>query len=1074
MSDTGDRRQQRLAPSAYMRQLRPELYSDSADRSAYILDGPTLDYRLETITSRNQTQPFEIFCRKLCERTICPNLLPATGPEGGGDSKADTETIPIADEIATLTYVGEANAGRERWAFAFSAKKKWSQKVRTDVAEIVATGRGYQRIYCVTARFARAKDRARIEDELSRRYGVDVRILDRTWIVEQIVDGDRKDLAFNYLGIGQEVADATRLGKTDYSRSKQLADIEKAISNPESFAGMRMQLVTEALVAARLSRNLERPRVETDGRFARAVRLAESEGTYRQRLDARYEWLWTAFWWFDDIALLNSSYDSFAGAAFESDHAKNLELLCNLTQLLFNCVIHGHLTTTDARLDERVARLCDRLQDISGQAERPNNALEAQTSLLIMRINSVWIHGERASIASFWPQFSSVLKRAKGLGEFDAERLIKMIEVLGNIAGKHDSSYTKLVDELASFVSERTSEAQGALIRLRRAKQLDFDDNLEMIRLLGRAAHQLTKKEHVDALIEASRLLSLAYRSAGLLWAARASSVFAIASIFIQAEEENDIPASVVPTIILWAWISLELRHLPDTLEAIRLLRGSAKVLPLDDASSQRLAENLSQFDLALGSHFLNYGPEELAQVCGLPDVLAGLELYQSRASLLYALGHERLLREDGSIPADEAPEKVADLFTRLASQPVAGRNGSPAVLNKLGREQTYISTVLGMKIKVRHAASEASILAAEAVIGAVEVFFATTLDRDVTPHTEAFDVSVLECADVSEPTFTFDEMRVSATVTWPAGRFPSAYDHQHEVQKMLVSLAAGIFSATCYVKEMMTTLDGLFEDEALLDRLLMVTVIGNSRQRVFKSGVSWSGDWTSLATTTFPLGPSRPNIAPGRPEAPRLNAEVNAGAAHPPTFRRSDHRDFPIRSIIDVHLWDRAKWTGTAFADWGTPYPPALALVFKDETAATAIFQRWRDRFGDVDEGEEIFLGIVRGISSERPAHYRVLVTSRSPSENESSSAGVLVASRIHTMLAESNVNLNNFLDAYRRSNAYLLVPAIWDGQGGPNFRLELAIRKQALSVKLASEISERDLEIIAVNNHTGRRDEP
>ena len=296
----------RVSPSEFMRQLRPELYSDTENRTSYQLDEMALEYCLETITARNKTHDFEIFCRKLCERTICPNLKPATGPEGGGDSKADTETIPVADEIATLTYVGEANAGRERWAFAFSAKKTWTDKARSDVAGIVATQRGYQKIFCVTARFARAKDRARLEDELSEKHGVTVTILDRSWIVEQVVSGDRRDLAFNYLGVGQEVVDTRRLGPTDYSRVQQLEDIEKALGNPEAFAGMEMQRATEALVAAKLSRNLERPRTETDGRFARAVRLAEQDGTYRQRLEASYEWIWTAFWWFDDIAHLNA------------------------------------------------------------------------------------------------------------------------------------------------------------------------------------------------------------------------------------------------------------------------------------------------------------------------------------------------------------------------------------------------------------------------------------------------------------------------------------------------------------------------------------------------------------------------------------------------------------------------------------------------------------------------------------------------------------------------------------------------------------------------------------------------
>src|SRR5712691_5460715 len=139
-----------------MRELRPEYYSDTEDQASYVLDASTLDHHLDTITSRNQTHDLELFARKLCERAICPNLRPQTGPEGGGDSKADTETYPVADEISRI-YIGEANGGRERWAFAVSAKKEWSDKVRSDVEGIVEMGRSYDRIICVTSRFARAK-----------------------------------------------------------------------------------------------------------------------------------------------------------------------------------------------------------------------------------------------------------------------------------------------------------------------------------------------------------------------------------------------------------------------------------------------------------------------------------------------------------------------------------------------------------------------------------------------------------------------------------------------------------------------------------------------------------------------------------------------------------------------------------------------------------------------------------------------------------------------------------------------------------------------------------------------------
>jgi hypothetical protein len=1054
--------EKRVSPSEFMRQLRPELYSDTSDRTTYLLDATTLEYCLDTITSRNQTHEFEIFCRKLCERTICPNLKPATGPEGGGDSKADTETIPVADEIATLTYVGEANAARERWAFAFSAKKKWAEKVRNDVAGIVATQRSYQKITCVTAQFARAKDRARVEDELTKLHGVTVTILDRSWIVEQIVGADRRDLAFNYLGVGQETADTHRLGPSDYSRSQQLEDIEKALGNPAAFSGMEMQRVTEALVAAKLSRNLERPRTETDGRFARAVRLAEQDGTHRQKLEAHYEWIWTTFWWFDDVAHLNGSYDAFEKLVIDTDHAKNLELLCNLAQLLFNSVIHQHLTVDEAKLERRIASLSDRLKAMAADDERPNNALEARTSLLALEVNQAALRKDPQRLSSLWPQFSEVVKQAKGLGEFAAERLTKMIEVFGNIEGK-DPGYTQLVDDVAAFVSERTGEAQGALVLLKRAQQLDFEDNFEMIRLLGKAARQLTKKEYADSLIDALQLLSLAYRSAGLLWAARASCIFAIASIFIEAEEDSDLPASIVPTVMMLAWIAVELRHLPDALEAIRLVRGCAAGLPLDEASKEHVAKRLVEFDLILGSQILNFTASELQQVVQLPDVLGLLDLHQSRNSLLYALGHEAVLREEGAIPEEETPERVADLFTSLASQPASNNLHGPVIFNE-AEQQCFVSRVQGVRVAVHHQCSEASILAAEAVIGSIEALFATAIELGAVAHTENFTIALQESSEVLMPDFTINAEEMTAAIRWPVGLIPSTYGRQDDIQKMLIGLAATIFAATCFVNDLRQTVEHLFENEAVLDRIGMVVIVGNSRQRIFKKNLSRLSDWMQMATSTFTLEPSRPVIS-RRALNPTEDGEDHSVADNRSTpLPSNDHRDLGVRSVIDVHLWNRAGWTGTAFAHWGPSYPPAVALMFTDEDAARKIFVRWRERFGQVDRKDEIYVAIVRGISVDHPAHYRVLITSRLLPENESPTGKIfMMASRMQTMHAESDVNLSRFLSIYGQSRAYLLLPAILKG-GAPELLPELAILKRELSVKTASEVNEHDLEATAL----------
>lgn len=1055
-----------ISPSAFMRDLRPEYYSDTADRTTYRLEAGLLEYHLESITSRNQHHDFEIFCRKLCQRAICPNLLPSTGPEGGGDSKADSETVPVADEISILSYVGIANSGREKWAFAFSAKKTWGEKVRKDVAGIVETERGYTKIFCVSAQFARAKDRSKIEDELTKKYGIAVTILDRSWIVEQVIAGDRKDLAFNYLHIGEEVVDAGRLGPIDYSRTQQLEDVEKSLAEVGAFHGMEMQLATEALVAARLSRALDRPRFETDGRFARAIRLADKYGTFRQKVDANYEQIWTGFWWFDDVEFLNKNYDRFEAMVLENDQAKNLELLCNLVQLLFNSVIHYHLTADTANLFDRAKRLGDRLDVLAVDIDRPNNALEAKTSKLLLELNQVLLARKHESLPPFWPKLSDVIRRARGLGEFSAERLIQLIEVFGNVAGS-DPGYALLVDEVAAFVSERTGEGQGALVLLKRAKQLAADDHFNMIRLLGKAARQLTKKEYSDSLIDSLQLLSIAYRSAGMLWAARASCIFALASIFIEAGDSGELPISVIPTIVLLGSIAIELRHLPEGLEAIRLARGFSTKLPLSESSKQQLRERLDHLDLVLASQTLCFTATELQQATMLPDVFERLGMYQSRNALLYSLGHETSLRQEGYIPADESDHGVVDFFSLLASQPVSDNLIGPVIFNQ-SQQQIYASKVLGMKIEVQHSGTDASILAAEAIIGSIEALFSTTLDLKVGAHTELFSIFIEETNEVSEPTFRLIEDEMSVTVRWPLGHNPASYAKQAEVQKMLISLSISIFAATCSALNITEILRRFLGEEAIQDRIAMIVIVGNSHERLLSNSVSRLDDWEKFSSKRYTVEPSRPNII--RREFPSKSAEkdfTESKNSEGHSALLKDHRTLNVRSVIDVHLWNRAGWSGTAFADYGKSTPPMIALLFKDRDAARKIFERWRNRFGTIDRHEEIYVAIVRGCSVDKPAHYRVLITSRlpqEPRETEGRHDTLMLATRTQTMEAESDANLGHFLRNYADASAFLIAPALWTSKGQLEIFTDLAILKRELSVKLASEICATDIEIMAL----------
>ncbi len=146
--------QEHISPRDFLRQRRPERFSDTLTSTKQRIDRSFLEYHLESLTSRSQEIDFQNFALHLAERTICPNLRPQTGPTGGGDSQVDAETYPVAESLADAWYEGVGNqSASERWGLAFSAKKKWKPKVESDLSKIANSGRGYKQAFFISNQF---------------------------------------------------------------------------------------------------------------------------------------------------------------------------------------------------------------------------------------------------------------------------------------------------------------------------------------------------------------------------------------------------------------------------------------------------------------------------------------------------------------------------------------------------------------------------------------------------------------------------------------------------------------------------------------------------------------------------------------------------------------------------------------------------------------------------------------------------------------------------------------------------------------------------------------------------------
>ena len=140
-----------------MRDRHPDLFSDSIPEVEYEVEREVLNHHLETLTNQKDEIVFENFAQRLCEKFIAPNLRPHTGPIGGSDGKTDAETFPVSKEISARWFVPNNDKAHERKAFAFSTKKDWRSKIKSDVAAIAGTKRDYDQIICVTNQFVPAK-----------------------------------------------------------------------------------------------------------------------------------------------------------------------------------------------------------------------------------------------------------------------------------------------------------------------------------------------------------------------------------------------------------------------------------------------------------------------------------------------------------------------------------------------------------------------------------------------------------------------------------------------------------------------------------------------------------------------------------------------------------------------------------------------------------------------------------------------------------------------------------------------------------------------------------------------------
>ena len=1060
-------------PNNFMRARHPDLFSDTKLVTTFELPKEVFEYHLDSLTSRKQENDFEYFCRRLAEKEICPNLLPQTGPLGGGDSQVDAENYPVADKISLRWYVGIGReADSEKWAFAFSAKKAWRPKLKSDIQKIVDTKRGYKKIFFITNQFVKDKTRADLEDQLSKEINNEIHILDRSWIIKCVFEHDGIEIAVETLKIPGFTGMLTKqIGPNDLRHQNKLDELEKQISDPNRYQGVEYQLAEDCLDSALLARNLELPRVDVEGRFQRAIRVSEKVNFRKQKLQIIYNLAWTEYWWFEDYSEFNKLYDQVEELVLGSDQSEDIELLNNLWQNIFTAIRRGHITEQEGKIIQRTKTIKTEINRLASDTKRPNNALQAYTYLQFIEMTEK-LSSDR-NVDQILENLIDTLNKANGLAHYSINTTVMIIQELGDIL-TDSSKYDELLDVAIKITEKRTNEGQAGKMLLHRGLQkFDAGKYYDAIRLVGRAQKKLAMDEYKPEWITSLMLCGFAYESVGLLWAARTNILMATNLGFLEFLKDGKLRPQVLMYANRLVWIELQLGRLPQVLSWIEYTSVLSSMINIEADQKDKYFNELDLQDSVFAILFAKTSIWDLKWLDFLPDVLDQLGLGHSWMTLLYVLGYEDYLRVENVIPSDENSQSIKELFTKLLDQPANDDlPEQPIFLNN--RKVRLSSPVLGCNITINLDNNQTALYLAETILGSLEAFLSTSFDSDLIPFRSDFQINLYLKDHLSGlPEYDDETLNQSVINIYHPSKFSK--DNQSEqtafhgwlqdlILKIIFNIAI-ITNADSYINQ-------IVRNELSFDRALLFSDVEISITNLLGENPKFKlSDWnTENITTKFPLKREVPwNIdILNRQQNDLEKKPLKVGEGEPPDnlfdFDKIRHKDRKILSIINPPLWDKAKWIATGFLG-DEEEAPILAICFENKEAANQIFKEWMEKVGVIDNNDQIRISFVTGISKNHPFYYRVTIGSNPLNFAPSKANHFILTSRINEMHAQTNIHLNYFFEQYNKLQKYILAPAqIGENSGYPEPIGNYYIGKLHLTIRPAWKIGLNDPDVVAI----------
>lgn len=1023
----------------FYKKVHPEQFSDSTLVRRGKLDRDILDFYFETLTSKNLEKTFEEFCRKIAEAEICPNLMPQTGPTGGGDSKVDSETYPVSPQLAELWYYGNISA-TERWAFAISAKKDWKAKVRSDVVKISSVNnqekRGYTKVFFMSNQYIPDKKRAETEDELRNLHNLDVRIMDRTWLLDKVFASSKNiDMTIKVFGFSDSFRDEIQQGSRDLERNQEYEDNEKKIADPLTKDSEKVSLVKRNVI---LARELELSETQVLGLIDRSIRVSSEYGNVVDHANALYDAAWTMYWWHEDSKRYYDFYVAYEKIVVDN---YNVNLYKNLITLWISLFTLS-LGDSSIVINEHTRIMKEEYVRYTSDSSKPNAAIEAKAAFQLARF---FLGDDPDAIAD---DIILIMDESAGYLDLDLSSLCRAIQE--SPVFESTNRYNEMFERSVDLMSNQKRNIEAANLLANRGRKLKkekpYDALIYFSRTLGKLYQEESKEQLVCIVMEMADI----FQEVGLFWASRNFYYYAFAFCLNQYFKYGKASRILYLSAHALKYIELRLGHILHAIVFHRLSCISEHIYPGDTMTD----DDSDNFDYALAIQLFRT-PFETTKALGMfPAYLDEQGLAFSRAAMKYELGYydETMLAE-----LDNNTDVFDDVISKWKKQPALKQMVNSPWYG-VENECLLQTKVLGCSIRIKFSKpySHGEFEFAATILATIESFLGSGLPNQLISLQGKIEITLcydrtiqkLICVNRAENDPTNIE------VTFRDYDSKDIINEQKCFTDCMHQLLAEVMSVMFMFSSEMGKIEKMVKNDAAFVRAgIFANSIFFGMEVLGKDTFSFSAivqDYPCLEVLRKEKSAITSNATRELEEKVELPKDVVYGLPPDADFKKVSNTNIHTSSIVNTPVWNIAEWKGVVFlADMYHIHPPVLSFAFETERGKT-IFEEWQKTVGDYDAQNQIGIRIIKGIDQKHPFWYRVAIGPGNYAvETDDEIFIIAMPCRLHTMRPNNNVNLKMFEEELKRFQHFYVCPSYMpDRTASPKTQESLMIKKRVDSI--------------------------